>query len=654
MFSGTGHHIHGGNFYNVAGDISLQTHHHLTVQNHESHTVAFGLTSGREDDRVGGSHQQVMIQEDDQPPAGSTLGLDTLAAGSDSHGWARVASNPARSMAVRPAPYGMPFRPRGPKAYSEEAYQGSSSLKSSALISSSGGLPRSVSIPRLNYPAPGASTSLPYLNPRHPMTNSQKQYPARYSHSDGLIASSDFSTGPHKDQQAIHDSSPPSFNPAYTPDSTDANQPSIHGGTFIIANNVHGSHEEAGINILHRAVALDALYDSADSFPQPRCHPETRTQMLDDLLEWAVQDKLSQPIRWLHGPAGAGKSAIMQTLCQKLQDLALNTRDLKHLISHSVEDDPSVVGRHMEVQLRKLIVQPCIYQSLRDSVPLNLILLIDGLDECDTHGAQAEILRLVASAVRQLPNTFRVLIASRPEVHIREIFDQSSFHGILKSVNVDQSFADVRKYLCDEFARIHREHRDTMGNVPTPWPPPDVLNSLVSKSSGYFVYASTIIKFVDDKYFRPTEQLAVIQNLIPSDSDPPFEFLDKLYIQILSGVPARFRSRLCDILYCVISEWDLDLTPLQIDWLLELKPGDTQLIFRGLHSVLEIGSNGHISVYHASFLDFVRDPRRSSNFNIGSENRMNVARAVLKALSSDSHWLDVDDSWLAPRNNTFC
>jgi hypothetical protein len=91
---------------------------------------------------------------------------------------------------------------------------------------------------------------------------------------------------------------------------------------------------------------------------------------------------------------------------------------------------------------------------------------------------------------------------------------------------------------------------------------------------------------------------------------------------------------------------DLDLTPLQIDWLLELKPGDTQLIFRGLHSVLEIGSNGHISVYHASFLDFVRDPRRSSNFNIGLENRMNVARAVLKALSSDSHWLDVDDSWL--------
>jgi hypothetical protein len=37
----------------------------------------------------------------------------------------------------------------------------------------------------------------------------------------------------------------------------------------------------AGITILHRAVALEALRDSADSFPQPKCHPETRSQTLD-------------------------------------------------------------------------------------------------------------------------------------------------------------------------------------------------------------------------------------------------------------------------------------------------------------------------------------------------------------------------------------
>ncbi|KAJ7019545.1 hypothetical protein C8F04DRAFT_975516, partial [Mycena alexandri] len=65
------------------------------------------------------------------------------------------------------------------------------------------------------------------------------------------------------------------------------------------------------------------------------------------------------------------------------------------------------------------------------------------------------------------------------------------------------------------------------------WPSAEVLFNLVQKSSGYFVYASTIIKFVDDLYFRPTERLAIIQDLKPTQDDAPFEVLDKLYHQIL-------------------------------------------------------------------------------------------------------------------------
>ncbi|KAJ7937057.1 hypothetical protein B0H13DRAFT_2302797 [Mycena leptocephala] len=539
-------------------------------------------------------------------------------------------------------------------------------------------------IPQLNYPVLSVSTSPPpHFSRRSRMANSQNQYPATYPHSNPPIAPSDFSTGPHENQQAIGDSYRDAIHitGSHLPDNV--NGPSFHGGTFITAQNVN--HIErlerlerregvTGIDILHGAVALEALHDSADSFPQPRCHPETRTKMLDDLYKWAICNDSVRSIRWLHGPAGAGKSAMMQNLCLKLQDagllggafffkrghptrgngkalfatlayqLALNNPKLKHWISKTVENDASVVGRHMEVQLYKLIIEP--YQSARGCPPP--ILLVDGLDECDTHGTQVEILRLVADAVRQHPYPFRLLIASRPEVHIRDAFKRPSFDAILTYVNIEQSFTDIRKYLHNEFARIHREHRDTMGRVPTPWPSPEILDQLVEKSSGYFIYASTVIKFVDDEYARPTERLAVIQILIPSDSDPPFEILDKLYIQILSGVPARFRSKLGDILYCVISEWDLDLTPLQIDWLLELKPGDTQLILRGLHSVLKTDSTGRISMYHASFLEFVQDPRRSSNFCIELDNRMNVARAVFSALSNEEHWLGHVDNPLVP------
>ncbi|KAJ7920873.1 hypothetical protein B0H13DRAFT_1605006 [Mycena leptocephala] len=194
-----------------------------------------------------------------------------------------------------------------------------------------------------------------------------------------------------------------------------------------------------------------------------------------------------------------------------------------------------------------------------------------------------------------------------------------------------------------------------MVNVPTPWPSSEILDNLVYKSSGYFVYASTVIKFIDDKYFRPTERLATVQNLSPTDSDAPFAALDQLYIQILSAVPARFRSRLRDILHGAVM-CHLELSPDQFDRLLELEPGDVQLILRGLHSVLDIPSYSDpdeppdsraISVYHASFLDFLQDQHRSSIFHIDPENRMNVARAVLRALSDDNHWLDNPDNPLA-------
>ncbi|KAJ7857654.1 hypothetical protein B0H14DRAFT_2750699 [Mycena olivaceomarginata] len=81
---------------------------------------------------------------------------------------------------------------------------------------------------------------------------------------------------------------------------------------------------------------------------------------------------------------------------------------------------------------------------------------------------------------------------------------------------------------------------------------------------------------------------------------------------------------------------------LQIDRLLELQTGDTQLILRCLHSSSPQHRGGMvaISVHHASFLDFLKNPQRSSIFHIKLETRMNVARAVLKALSGDACWQD--------------
>ncbi|KAJ7098944.1 hypothetical protein C8R44DRAFT_528577, partial [Mycena epipterygia] len=63
-----------------------------------------------------------------------------------------------------------------------------------------------------------------------------------------------------------------------------------------------------------------ALHDSVECFPEPACHPGTRTAVLDELMSWSVNTDTGSALLWLHGSAGAGKSAIAQMFageCQK-------------------------------------------------------------------------------------------------------------------------------------------------------------------------------------------------------------------------------------------------------------------------------------------------------------------------------------------------
>ncbi|KAJ6615732.1 hypothetical protein B0H10DRAFT_50618 [Mycena sp. CBHHK59/15] len=433
----------------------------------------------------------------------------------------------------------------------------------------------------------------------------------------------------------------------------------IHGGTFVSGNvNNIRRQGEIGLHILYRAVSGDAFHNSAERFPQPKCHPETRTEMLQELQNWSAQTDSSSSILWLNGPAGSGKSAIAQTFAQQLDatgrlgasfffqrghssrgtarklfptiayQLATLLPEYKLLVSQQVEKEPSIVDRSLSIQLQSLILGPIQHAAYSDAPQ---ILIIDGLDECDDQTVQREILRLLGDSVRNHSTPIRICIASRPEPHIREIFDGLCLDGLCRSFNVEKSFEDVRKYLWHEFARIHREHGDTMNTISAPWPMVAVVDRLVNKSSGYFIYASTIIKFVDDKNFRPTERLDRIEKLDGTEFDSPFGALDQLYTQILTNVPRR--PDLLLILHVVVH---FRLHPRHIEQLLQLNPGDVRLTLRGLTSVLQVPSEqlqSPVKMHHASFGDFLNDATRSAKFYIGaSQNHMDLARTVLKAI----------------------
>ncbi|KAJ7844483.1 hypothetical protein B0H13DRAFT_2676169 [Mycena leptocephala] len=411
----------------------------------------------------------------------------------------------------------------------------------------------------------------------------------------------------------------------------------LHGGQsgLVISHSIHPG--ERGIDILHRTVASAAIHHSGERFPQPKCHPETRMKMLQDLRDWA-QDTARPNILWLHGPAGAGKSAIMQTLADELADagklggsfffkrdhttrgnanalfttiayqLALNISWLRTPISQIVGNDPSILGQTLETQMRKLIFETSCAKGNHDPIPV----IIDGLDECQGPAIQEGS-------------------CARPEPHINMMFQSELYDGGYTSMNVEKSFNDVRKYLSDEFARIHNQH-EAMKEVPSPWPSPEVLEKLVRNSSGYFIYAATIVKFIGDENYRPTKRLAIIQDGISSECGSAFDSLDQLYMTILCLAPRQ--SELTPIL-CAIANFDLDVR--KIDRAFGFADGDTRLVLRGLHSVLKVPSDDetwYISTWHASFKDFLNNHHRSRNFYIGGPQcRMDLARSFLKSFA---------------------
>jgi hypothetical protein len=144
----------------------------------------------------------------------------------------------------------------------------------------------------------------------------------------------------------------------------------------------------AGMNILSRSVVKEALHDSGERFPDPACHPRTRTAILDELRAWSIETTPESAILWLHGSAGVGKSAVAQMFagdCQKrcrlgasfffrrghpkrgtwnglvptiAYQLATSESGLLYLIQHAVEKDKLVDRWAIEVQFQKPLVEP--------------------------------------------------------------------------------------------------------------------------------------------------------------------------------------------------------------------------------------------------------------------------------------------------------
>lgn len=151
---------------------------------------------------------------------------------------------------------------------------------------------------------------------------------------------------------------------------------------------------------------------------------------------------------------------------------------LRGVIGQAVERDPSIIEKSMEHQLRRLILEPSLEAPVETSSPF--LVIVDGLDECKDKTIQVHIIRLITQLVSSPSLPLCFLVASRPEPHLREAFDEPHCSPIVRRVVLDESFwpsRDIDIYLRDTLAEIYRQ-RNFLRDVRLPWPSESAIDHL--------------------------------------------------------------------------------------------------------------------------------------------------------------------------------
>ncbi|KAJ3576614.1 hypothetical protein NP233_g317 [Leucocoprinus birnbaumii] len=406
---------------------------------------------------------------------------------------------------------------------------------------------------------------------------------------------------------------------ARTPEMTSSSQISLFSGshsfamhhpTFVVnppGTVAQQSEHSAAMNWLKASMIEHAQHDSAGRDPPPRCHPDTRISILDRTHNWINNPQRQKHLLWIRGPAGVGKSAIVQTLADALSRSGRlmaslffsrpngrsNPQRVFPTIAYQLASQDAAYRTYIETirppgsqpletkamneQFRLLVVDPFVKHKLFTRSG-DVLIAIDGLDECDGDpGADdydqtchhrrtlkevhREIIELVSSFVKAHPSIPVIwVIASRPESHITAVFGSSDVKGsyVEESILVDdeEACADVERFLNTSFKKIAEAYPDHI--TETPWPAYHHFLQIAKAASGLFIFAEVVIRFINDpREENPISQLghvlAAIAKLRQSRKNKnPLSALDIIYTAILSRIPPTRMENLKKLLPLVI------------------------------------------------------------------------------------------------------
>jgi hypothetical protein len=411
---------------------------------------------------------------------------------------------------------------------------------------------------------------------------------------------------------------------------------------------------------------------------------------------WFHNLSRAEGILWLHGPAAVGKSAIMQTLAdneagspysilgstifisrpKRLDDslrffttiafqLAERFPAYRQYVVNILTHDPRIVTKKVAEQFKWFIVKPFAEEKVLEGLRDTVLIIIDGLDECDGTKAQRELISLIGSLAIKHPDSPLIwAIASRPEPQIKDAFsllhrDPSLFWEIDVRVDSKQARIDVERFLRAKFDEVVKRYLSSF-SPSTRWPAETDFLKVAAAASGHFGFATVVMNFIlDEEYGNPVSQLKTVLNVIAKTplletETNPLALLDSLYTEILSAVPPNVLPTTMSLLawsfgkrFQLVDTFHPVLTPLFICNWWGISQADFYGALQKLHSVLyipslEVAERNDFSEYellrpcHASFSDYLTSHLRSGKFHVTGISERTLKSSLRVLLESYS------------------
>ena len=358
-----------------------------------------------------------------------------------------------------------------------------------------------------------------------------------------------------------------------------------------------------------------------------------------------TKNSQDQNVFWLNGLAGTGKSTIAQSFTERVADDGflgasffcsrdyLDRKELKHIfptlayqlacryphfrthLVSSLREDPTLTHTSLISQLQNLLVKPL------SGTAISCVVVIDALDECVDDQPASAILSVLGRFAKQSP-LVKFFITGRPEPRIRTGFRLPLLQPLtriflLHEVEISSVNNDIRLYLTQRLTRIARQRSDL--NLPNPWPHDYEIEILTNKSSGLFIFASTLVRFIESEHHEPSERLQHVVSETNSTIHEGHAGIDSLYSQILLHAFSDVHDpQVFDNMRWVLGAIILACNPLsrrELSTILGVPMALISTTLRHLHSIILIPTNDskEIRVFHKSLPDFLQDHERCTD-----------------------------------------